>query len=155
MDLFEQFAAKKNRKQGKFKARLNAKWVNLSRVKTPQKEMCSEDVTHYLATDKKAPKLIRDNFEDLTVEFNDDNEIVDNVTVYEYTSGGLSDDSRSIKWLDVVFHFDTRKSIEKDWSEIEDSLRFNFYCDIEVEGPKGYIVFQFSDWEDNSVELIK
>ena len=154
MNFFDQIDAKK-KKQGKYKACLTAKWVNLSRVKTPDNEIDLDDASEFLVKDKKTAKLIKKHFEDLTIEFNDEEtDIVSNVSIDEWGSGGLSDDFRSIKWIEVTFYFDTKHMIKKDWSEIEDYLRFNFYCDLEVEKANGYIVFQFADWEDNSIKLL-
>ena len=50
MNFFDQIAKKK--KQGKYKARLTSKWVNLSRVKTPDKEIDLDDASVFLAKDK-------------------------------------------------------------------------------------------------------
>ena len=155
MDFFERLAAQKDQKRGKHKARLTAKWVSLSRIKTPEQEYNMEDALKFLENDKKAAKLIQKNFNDLTVEFDDETDVVSNVSVDEWGCGGLSDDARSIKWMEVTFYLDTDRNVKKDWPEIEDCLRFNFYCDLEIEQAKSYIVFQFADWEDNSVELIK
>lgn len=155
MDFFERLAAGKKQKYGKHKARLTAKWVSLSSIKTPEQQFVMEDAVEFLVNDKKAAKLIQKNFNDLTVEFDDNTDVVSNVSVEEWRSGGLSDDARSIKWMEVAFYFDTKLNLKTDWSDIEDCLRFNFYCDLEIEKSKGYIVFQFADWEDNSVELIK
>lgn len=155
MDFFERMAAEKNKKTGQYKAFLTAKWVNLSRIKTPERELDFDSATEFLAKDKTSAKLIKKHFTDFTVEFDDASDLVSNVTIDEWRSGGLSEDTRSIKWVEVTFHFDTTADIKQAWSDIEDCLRFNFYFDLEVENSKGYIVFQYADWEDNSIELLE
>jgi len=117
------------------------------------KEYLQDDAFELLQSDQKLIKIIAKNFPDLTVEWNDECTVVKNVSVDEWGSGGLSEDGTSIKWLEVCFHFDTDLDLKKDWSEIEDALRFGFYGDLEAETKKGYIVFRFSDISDNSVEL--
>jgi hypothetical protein len=152
MDFFEKIASEK--KLGKYKARFTAKWVNLSRIKTMDSEIIGEEIIEYLNIHKILTTTIQNKFADFSVEFDDDTDIVNNVSVYEWVSGGLSDDLISIKWIEIIFYFDTDFNVKNDWSDIEESLRFNFYFDLEVENSRGYIVFQFSDWEDNAVELI-
>jgi len=104
---------------------------------------------------QKSAKLIQKNFDDATVDFNDEIDTVSNVQIDDWSCGGLSEDSRSIKWIEISFSFDTSLNIKKNWSEIEDYLRYNFYIELEIEKAKGYIIFYFADWEDNSVEQIE
>ena len=143
---------KKKIKPGKYSGTFTAKWSGISSITTADSEIFAEEAQEYLKSDSKLTKMIQRNFEELTIEWNDELTAVKNVSVEEWRSGGISDDGMSIKWLEVTCRFDTDLNIKKDWAEIEDALRFGFYGDLELETKKGWIVFRFSDHEDNSFE---
>lgn len=137
MNFFDQIANKKNVKPGKYSGTFTAKWSGLSSIVTAESELFAEEAQEFLKSDSKWTKTIQKNFDELTIEWNDEQTAVKNVSVEEWRSGGVSDDGLSIKWLEVKCRFDTDLNIKKDWAEIEDALRFGFYGDLEIDTKKG------------------
>lgn len=56
--------------------------------------------------------LIKKHLIDFTVEFDNSTDLVSDVSIDEWKSGGLSDDTKSIKWVEVTFHFDSTANIK-------------------------------------------
>lgn len=59
--------------------------------------------------------LIKKHLTDFTVEFDNLTDLVSNVNIDEWKSCGLSDDTKSIKSVEVIFHFDTTVDLNQTW----------------------------------------
>jgi len=155
MDLFEQFKATK-RSPGQFRAKLTAKWLGLGRVNLPDQDFFEEDAVDFIKQNNKLLSKILECSGEITFEWLEDSDYVENVNIETF---GFSEvaikDTPSLKWVEVVFSFDSSSNIDDAWVEILEFLIDGFYADLELEDDNGdYIVLKFNDFVDLEIRRI-